>query len=165
MRFNYTYQITYGSGQCYDRSKQQLGIEISQEQYAEIIKKIVQGYAINEIPGMEELVRKMEEEVRFVDKWHNLDGSYRKTPLKKERDIAEIKLLIPEDEMRRIRKMENPVETLTRPTEQITFYRSCDNSSVIISTEQGKVRIRDSRKKGTEMMMDVDHFLERIVGW
>jgi hypothetical protein len=39
MRFNYTYKITYASGQCYDR-------------------------------------------------WNNLDGTSRTTPLKKERDIA-----------------------------------------------------------------------------
>ena len=49
----------------------------------------------------------MEEQVRFVDRWDNLDGSRRKTPLKKERDIAKIELLLPEDEIKRISKMKN----------------------------------------------------------
>ena len=31
MRFNYTYRITYGSGQCCDRSREQLTIEITRE--------------------------------------------------------------------------------------------------------------------------------------
>lgn len=33
MRFNYTYKITYASGQCYDRWKSQLNIEVTEEQY------------------------------------------------------------------------------------------------------------------------------------
>lgn len=39
MRFNYTYRITYGSGQYCDRSRQQLTIEITREQYGRIIEK------------------------------------------------------------------------------------------------------------------------------
>ena len=46
MRFNYTYKITYASGQCYDR-------------------------------------------------WNNLDGTSRTTPLKKERDIAGLNRVFP----------------------------------------------------------------------
>ena len=39
MRFNYTYRITYGSGQCCDRSREQLTIEITREQYGRIIEQ------------------------------------------------------------------------------------------------------------------------------
>lgn len=39
MRFNYTYRIIYGSEQCCDRSREQLTIEITREQYGRIIKR------------------------------------------------------------------------------------------------------------------------------
>ena len=57
MRFNYTYRITYGSGQCCDRSREQLIIEITREQYGRIIEKVIQGCTISEVPGIEELVK------------------------------------------------------------------------------------------------------------
>lgn len=57
MRFNYTYRITYGSGQCCDRSREQLTIEITREQYGRIIEKVIQGCTISEVPGIEELVK------------------------------------------------------------------------------------------------------------
>ena len=109
-------------------------------------------------------MKDMEEQVRFVDRWDNLDGSHRKTPLKKERDIAKIELLLPEDEIRRISKMKNPMEVLTRPSEQITLQRS-DGSYVILSTEQGRVKLEDSRKNGMAMLMDTDQFLNLVVRW
>ena len=102
----------------------------------------------------------MEEQVRFVDRWDNLDGSRRKTPLKKERDIAKIELLLPEDEIKRISKMKNPMEVLTRPSEQIS-----DGSYVILSTEQGRVKLEDSRKNGMSMLMDTDQFLNLVIRW
>lgn len=58
--------------------------------YGRIIEKVIKGCTISEVPGIEELVKDMEEQVRFVDRWDNLDGSHRKAPLKKERDIAKI---------------------------------------------------------------------------
>lgn len=48
MRFNYTYRITYGFGQCCDRSR---------EQYGRIIEKVIKGCMISEVPGIEELVK------------------------------------------------------------------------------------------------------------
>lgn len=112
MRFNYTYRIIYGSGQCCDRSRQQLTREITREQYGRIMEKVIQGCTISEVPGIEELVKDMEEQVRFVDRWDNLDGSY-----------------------------------------------------VILSTEQGRVKLEDSRKNGMAMLMDTDQFLNLVVRW
>ena len=57
MRFNYTYRIIYGSEQCCDRSREQLTIEITREQYGRIIEKVKQGCTISEVPGIEELVK------------------------------------------------------------------------------------------------------------
>lgn len=58
----------------------------------------------------------------------------------------------------------NPIEILTRPTEQITLHRS-DGSYVILSTEQGRVKLEDSRKNGMAMLMDTDQFLNLVVRW
>ena len=63
MRFNYTYRIIYGSGQCCDRSREQLTIEITREQYGRIIEKVIQGWTIGEVPGIEGRV-KLEESRR-----------------------------------------------------------------------------------------------------
>lgn len=165
MRFNYTYKITYASGQCYDRWKSQLNIEVTEEQYRKIIENLLQGRTLSESMGIDEVLREMENDVRYIDRWNNLDGTSRITPLKKERNIARIELRIPEDEERRIRKMKNPLKTLTQPINQIEIQRNSDGSSVIISTEQGRVRIKDSRKSGTEVLMDADQFLDMITRW
>ena len=77
---------------------------------------------------------------------------------------SKIELLMPEDEIRRIGKMKNPMEILTRPTEQITLHRS-DGSYVVLSTEQGRVKLEDSRKNGMAMLMDTDQFLNLVVRW
>ena len=66
--------------------------------------------------------------------------------------------------MKRISKMKKPIEILTRPTEQITLQRS-DGSYVILSTEQGRVKLEDSRKNGMAMLMDTDQFLNLVVRW
>ena len=58
----------------------------------------------------------------------------------------------------------NPMEILTRPTEQITLHRS-DGSYVILSTEQGRVKLEDSWKNGMAMLMDTDQFLNLVVRW
>ena len=58
------------------------------------------------------MLKDMEEQVRFVDRWDNLDGSY-----------------------------------------------------VILSTEQGRVKLEDSRKNGMAMLMDTDQFLNLVVRW
>lgn len=71
---------------------------------------------------------------------------------------------MPEDEIRRISKMKNPMEILTRPTEQITLHRS-DGSYVVLSTEQGRVKLEDFRKNGMAMLMDTDQFLNLVVRW
>lgn len=61
--------------------------------------------------------------------------------------------------------MKNPLKTLTQPINQLEIPRNSDDSSVIISTEQGRVRIKDSRKSGTEVLMDADQFLDMITRW
>ena len=58
----------------------------------------------------------------------------------------------------------NPMEILTRPTEQRTLHRS-DGSYVILITEKGRVKLEDSRKNGMAMLMDTDQFLNLTVRW
>lgn len=164
MRFKYTYKITYSSGRSRDGAKQVLTVEITQEQYNKIMEKVTQGYAISEILEMDNLIQEMKEQVRLLDRCENLDGSHRKIPLKKERNIAEIELLLPEEDVRKICKRKKSIETLNTTSEKMTIYRN-DGSSVILRMEQGRVKIKDSRKNGMEMCMETDPFLDLIVSW
>ena len=50
MRFDYTYKITYASGQCYDRWKSQLSVEVTEEQYRNIIENLLQGDTSAKMP-------------------------------------------------------------------------------------------------------------------
>ena len=43
---------------------------------------------------------------------------------------------------------------LTQPIIQLKVMRNSDNSNGIISTERGRVRRTDSRKNGTEVLME-----------
>lgn len=43
MRFNYTYKITSASGQCYDRWKSQLNIEVTELNYYAKREKVLKG--------------------------------------------------------------------------------------------------------------------------
>ena len=50
MRFDYTYKITYASGQFYDRWKIQLSVEVTEEQYRKIIENLLQGDTSAKMP-------------------------------------------------------------------------------------------------------------------
>ena len=71
MRFNYTYRIIYGSGQCCDRSRQQLTIEITREQYVRIIEKIIQDFpkelkkSLKNLSSLKELKKELKRNSNF----------------------------------------------------------------------------------------------------
>ena len=94
----------------------------------------------------------MTENVEFVDRFMNKNGSLRKTPLKKKRAISKLEFFIPEYEYRRLKKMKDPIETLERPVEHMTVYRN-DGSSVTLTAENGRVSIVDSREKNVRQII------------
>lgn len=160
MEFEFQYRITYESGQAYDRPHR-LNVPVTKEEYNKIMLGILDGKSIREIEGIDEVIAKMTEQVQFVDRWYNLNGTQRKTPLKKPRDISDLDFFLPQSEYMRIKKMKNPKEVMERPEEHMTIYRS-DGSSVTISSENGKVKVTDSRKNNMGSIREADHFISLI---
>jgi hypothetical protein len=104
----------------------------------------------------------MTELVLYVDRWINLNGSRRTTPLKKPRDVEAIEFFLPDSEYKRIRKMKDPAAVFSREEEHMTIYRN-DGSSVTVSTENGMVKVKDSRQNGYNYTMENDWFLEKVM--
>jgi hypothetical protein len=73
-----------------------------------------------------------------------------------------IEFFLPESEYKRINKMKDPEAVFSRTEEHMTIYRN-DGSSVTISTENGMVRVKDSRKNGYNYMTENDWLLEKVI--
>ena len=158
--FCFQYRVKYDSGACSDK-KRELTISISKEDYKKIVQGVLAGTPIEEIEGVADVVAKMKDLVRDVDRWTNRDGSLRSSPMKKSRTISELELFFPQAEYLRLKKMKDPMEVIDRPTEHMTLYRH-DGSSVVISCENGRVKINDSRNQCATIIVDVDDFLASI---
>lgn len=161
MDFNYQYCITYRSGQSYERPHT-LTAQIAKEEYKKIIQGVLQGIPISKIEGIADAISQMTENVRSIDRWTNINGSHRKTPLKQEREIVGLEFFLPESEYRRIKKMKDPMAVFDRPQEHMTLYRN-DGSSVTLTAENGLVQIHDSKNTRSYSIMEIDNFLSRII--
>ena len=161
MELQYQYRITYSPEQVYDR-KDLLCAEISQDDFNKIMIGVANGLEIAEIAGIGNAIQLMTENALFVDRWTNIDGSRRRTALKKKRQVEKIEFFLPEWEVKRIRKMKNPEEMFSRPEEHMTIYRS-DGTSVLISSQNGKVKITDSKPNGMCHILEADYFISRIL--
>jgi hypothetical protein len=60
--------------------------------------------------------------------------------------------------------MKNPEAVFSGAEKHVTIYRN-DGSSVTIRTENGMVRVKDSRGNSSNYMMENDWFLEKITHW
>lgn len=161
MEFTFQYRITYESGQCYDRNHQMV-VQITKEEYKKIIQNVLQGIPINQIEDIPDVINEMTECVQDIDRWYNINGTQRSTPLKKSRAISDLEFFLPESEYARIKKMKDPMEVFDRPEEHMTIYRN-DGSSVVISSENGKVSIYDSRNKNSHLVLEADYFLSKFI--
>lgn len=132
VNFQFQYRITYVDGQTYDR-KHILTVQIKEAEHKE-----------------------------YVDRWTNVNGTSRSTPLKKIRKIKDIEYFLPDNVERRIRIMKDPIAALEHGKEEMTIYRS-DGSAVTISSYFGEVSIQDSRKKNITTVLSSDHFIGRIL--
>lgn len=54
------------------------------------------------------------------------------------------------------------MEVIDRSEERMTLYRN-DGSSVALTCENGWVKVSDSRKKGTTLVLKVDDFLASVM--
>lgn len=159
MEISFQYRITYDNDQTYER-KNQIKIPVSKEEYKTVMLGIAQGLLLEEIENIDEVISRMKEEVLELDCYFNRDGTYRAKRLKKPRTINGMELFIPQTEYQRIKKMSDPEAVFDRTEEHLTLYRN-DGSHVILSSENGKITVKDSRKI-SYAILDVDHFLSRI---
>ena len=160
--FKFQYKITYADGQTYDR-KHLLHVQVTEEEHKSIIQGVLQGTEIKDNPEIQDVISRMTEVVEYVDRWTNINGANRTTPLKNPRKIVNLEFFLPDDVYQRVCKMKNPLEAFSHGKEKMVLYRS-DGSSVTISSYFGEVTIQDSRKKNTSQMMSADYFIERILG-
>lgn len=163
MHLNFTYRITYADGQSYDRNRQTLVANVTDEEYRYIMLEAAKGKALSEIDDIDRVRAEMKEAVLFIDRWTNMNGSERKEPLKKDRDIAQIEYFLTSDAYAELAKMKDPEAVFARPSETMTVYRN-DGSSVTLTTEYGKTYIKDSREKNRTSILENDYFLNRIMG-
>lgn len=163
MRFHFQYKVIYESGDIFEQNRRnELCVDITQEEYKKIITGVLQGISIKQIEGISEVITKMTEDVLFADRWMNKNGSMRSTPLKKNRKISEIEFFMTENELQRIKKEKDPIRMLERPKEQMTVYRS-DGTYITLETENGQVIIKDSTEKNSYRIVDADYFIHHIV--
>ena len=160
--FKFQYKITYADGQTYDR-KHILSVQITEKEHKAIIQGVLKGIEIKDNPEIADVVSRMTETVEYVDRWTNINGASRTTPLKNPRKIAGLEFFLPDDGYQQVRSMKNPLEAISHGKEKMVIYRS-DGSSVTISSYFGEVTIQDSREKNTTQVMSADYFVERILG-
>ncbi len=158
---HFQYRITYGNGRFYDRPDLMIA-QITVEDYKKIVLGVLRGERINEIDGISESINKMTEIVRDMDNWINMNGTNRKKPLKKARDILELEFFLPKSDYQRFKKMKNPIEVFERPEQHMTIYRN-DGSSVVMSSEFGLIKIVDSRNPSSRIIQEADVFLSIII--
>ena len=149
--------ITYKGG-TRNRTLELNTVKVTREEYRLIIAGAAQGRSLEETEGIDDVLSRMKENVEFIDKWTNLNGSLRKAPMKKQREIEKMELFLTDEDLRKIRSMPDPLAAFDRPEEHMTVYRS-DGSSVSIRSEFGTVQITDTRKKGALISMDAEQFL------
>ena len=159
--FKFRYKITYADGQTYDR-KHILSVQVTEEEHKLIIQGILRGIEIKNNAQIPDVISRMTETVEYVDRWMNVNGANRTTPLKKARNITNLEFSLPDDVYQRICRMKNPLEQLNHGEEKMVLYRS-DGSSVTISSYFGEVTIQDSREKNITHTMETDYFIERLL--
>ena len=159
--FEFRYRITYADGQTYDR-KQILNVQVTEKEYKSIVQGVLQGIEIKDNPAIPDAISRMTETVEYVDRWMNINGTNRTTPLKKPRNITNLEIFLPDDVYQRICHMKNPLEQLNHGEEKMVLYRS-DGSSVTISSYLGEVTIQDSREKNITHTMETDYFIKRLL--
>lgn len=162
MNFEFRYVITYESGQIYDSKNSTLCVPVTKEEYKSIVRGVLNGIPMIENTEIPQLLEKMKELVEFCDRYKNLNGSDRKTPLKKARHFSKLEYYMSDYDYNRIRKMKDPLAEIDRPAQQMTIYRA-DGSSVTITSENGLVQIRDSRNKNSYHQLDADYFISKIL--
>lgn len=152
------YRIQYEPGGRYYSRDSYPATQATEEEYRKIITGTLQGVPLNEIEGIEHVLETARQNVLFMDLYMNKDGSDRNKPLQKPRTISDIRFSLQESEIRKLKRIKDPLEALNRPEEHMRVYRS-DGSWVEFTSGFGTVRWKDSRDNGNYHEMEANDFL------
>lgn len=111
----------------------------------------------SDITDFEEVVRLDKE---YIENWDI--GLDIKILLKTVMVVAKKDGSMTDSEYTRIKKMKNLIETLNRPEEHMTIYRT-DGSFVSLKYENSQVTICDSREKNVRRVVEADNFIRDIM--
>ena len=93
VNLEFEYRITYGTGQVFDR-KGPYRIEVSKEEYMKIVDAVMNDIPLMNIEGIDEIIEKMTNYVKDIDGCYNMDGTLRRSQLKKPRVISDLEFSI-----------------------------------------------------------------------
>jgi len=161
MYLSFDYRVTFRDGVTVDRQNK-LFADVTDDEFRMIVNGIVAGHAFAEIPGIDVVIKKLDEQVEYIERSLSINGIYRDEPLKKPRVITGIEYSFPEDQLKKLLAFRDHMELLDMPAGEMTIYRT-DGSYVTIRSAFGEVSLTDSRHKTTTHKMDVDRFLSRIL--
>lgn len=103
---NYDCTITYKDGK--HRNLSLASVKVTKEEYRAVVAGAAEGKPLEETEGIVDVLSRMKENAAYIDKWTNLNGSYRKAPLKTPRAIEKMEVSLTDEEVRKIRRMPDP---------------------------------------------------------
>ena len=84
MYLSFDYRVTFRNGVTADRQFK-LFADITDDEFRMIVKGILSGYTFAEIPGIDIVIRKLGEQVEYIERSLSINGIVRDVPLKKPR--------------------------------------------------------------------------------
>ena len=158
MQFHFQYRIWYSEDEIYLERKFEPCVEITEEDYRKILIGVNAGMELKDITGIDDALQKMRDCVLQIDRWKNKDGTDRKMPLKKPRNVYMIEYFLTGQDLIWVLGAKDIEEELNRPETSMRIY-SHDGIPVLIKYQHGRIYVTE----GTiTMILDVNEFLNRI---
>lgn len=155
----YSCEVTYENGKVRPKGDYAAScVEVTDEEYIKIVKGISEGKTLTDISGIDEVIKRMQDNVIRSDPYMNLNGTYRDQALKTPRKIKNMDIELDKQFVRHVRTLSDPVREMMRPEQVMTVYRS-DGSFVELHYRRGEIEYMDSRKKGTKAIITAKSFL------
>lgn len=79
MYLSFDYRVTFRDGVTVDRQNK-LFADVTDDEFRMIVKGIVAGHAFAEIPGIDVVIKKLDEQVEYIERSLSINGIYRDDP-------------------------------------------------------------------------------------
>ena len=161
MDISFNYRVTFKDGTSADR-KDRLYAVVTNDEYRLIVKGLVAGHTFYEIPGIDDIIARLDQQVAYLERHLSINGIFRDEPLRKPRVIVAIEYSLPEHHLKKLLAYRDHMDLLDMPEEEMTIYRA-DGSYVTIKCLFGEVWLTDSRQSASTHKMSSDRFLSRVI--